>query len=118
MRQLILDKIKRHWDDKLAFLLERELDGVDQMNDLDLLEFYDELRDMGFGRSESALLKDNERMKEELRRLYGVDRPFICGYAGEDGADNMKEFVLVCPSYGADGFAMYKKHKDYSAPGY
>jgi len=33
-------------------------------------------------------------------------------------ADGMNEYILVCPMYGADGFAMYKKHKDYSAPGY
>jgi hypothetical protein len=62
--------------------------------------------------------KENERMKEELKRLYGIERPFICGEAGAKGADDMSEFILVCPSYGADGFAMYKKHKDYSAPGY
>jgi hypothetical protein len=62
--------------------------------------------------------KEIERMTEELRRLYGVERPFICGEAGEVGADGFKEYLLVCPSYGADGFAMYKKHKDYSAPGY
>jgi hypothetical protein len=64
------------------------------------------------------LRKENARLVEELRRLYGVDRPFICGWAGEPGVDGMKEFVLVCPAYGADGFALYKKHKNYSAPGY
>lgn len=64
------------------------------------------------------LRKENARLVEELKRLYGVDRPFICGTAGKLGADNMSEFVLVCPAYGADGFAMYKKHKDYSAPEY
>ena len=64
------------------------------------------------------LLQENERLREELKRLYGVDRPFICGTAGTAGADGMNEFILVCPMYGADGFALYKKHKDYSAPGY
>jgi hypothetical protein len=64
------------------------------------------------------LRSENARLVEELKRLYGVDRPFICGWAGEEGSDKMKEFVLVCPAYGADGFALYKKHKDYSAPGY
>jgi hypothetical protein len=66
----------------------------------------------------AAIKEENERLKEELRRLYGVDRPFICGVAGKVGDDGMKEFVLVAPSYGADGFALYKKHKDYSAPEY
>jgi len=64
------------------------------------------------------LKQENARLVEELKRLYGVDRPFICGTAGQEGADGMKEYVLVCPAYGADGFALYKKHKDYSAPGY
>jgi hypothetical protein len=64
------------------------------------------------------LRKENARLVEELKRLYGVDRPFICGTIGTVGQDGMNEFVLVCPAYGADGFAMYKKHKDYSAPGY
>jgi hypothetical protein len=64
------------------------------------------------------LKKENARLVEELKRLYGVDRPFICGTVGEVGTDGMNEYILVCPAYGADGFAMYKKHKDYSAPGY
>jgi len=64
------------------------------------------------------LRKENARLVEELKRLYGVDRPFICGTAGNKGEDGMPEYVLVCPAYGADGMAMYKKFKDYSAPGY
>ena len=68
---------------------------------------------------ELALLKkENARLVEELKRLYGVERPFICGTAGKVCDDGMAEYILVCPAYGADGFAMYKKHKDYSAPGY
>jgi len=64
------------------------------------------------------LHKENARLLEELKRLYGVDRPFICGTAGGKGEDSMPEYVLVCPAYGADGMAMYKKFKDYSAPEY
>jgi hypothetical protein len=64
------------------------------------------------------LRTENARLVEELKRLYGVERPFICGVAGTVGGDGMNEYILVCPMYGADGFAMYKKHKDYSAPGY
>jgi len=64
------------------------------------------------------LRKENARLVEELKRLYGVERPFICGEVGARGDDGMSEFVLVCPSYGADGFALYKKFKDYSVPGY
>jgi len=65
-----------------------------------------------------TVVAENNRLKEELKRLYGVERPFICGTAGDVGEDGMAEYILVCPAYGADGFAMYKKHKDYSAPGY
>jgi hypothetical protein len=64
------------------------------------------------------LREENVRLVEELKRLYGVERPFICGTAGDKGEDGMSEYILVCPAYGADGFAMYKKHKDYSAPEY
>jgi len=64
------------------------------------------------------LKKENARLVEELKRLYGVERPFICGVAGIVDADGLNEYILVCPMYGADGFAMYKKHKDYSAPEY
>jgi hypothetical protein len=64
------------------------------------------------------LRTENARLVEELKRLYGVERPFICGVAGTVCSDGMNEYILVCPMYGADGFAMYKKHKDYSAPGY
>jgi len=66
-----------------------------------------------------SIIDENNRLKEELRRLYGVERPFICGNAGPvDEADNMPTHILVCPAYGADGFALYKKIKPYSAPGY
>ena len=64
------------------------------------------------------LKKENARLVEELKRLYGVDRPFICGVTGNLGIDGLAEYILVCPMYGADGFALYKKHKDYSAPEY
>ena len=43
---------------------------------------------------------------------------FICGEAGEKDSMGLPEYISVCPTYGADGMAMYKKHKDYSAPGY
>lgn len=69
-------------------------------------------------KEDEALIKDNERMKEELKRLYGVERPFICGDMGDTGVDGMREYYLICPAYGADGAAIYKKHKDYSAPEY
>ena len=43
---------------------------------------------------------------------------FICGEGGEKDPMGLPEFISVCPSYGLDGFAYYKKHKEYSAPGW
>ena len=40
------------------------------------------------------LRKENARLLEELKRLYGVDRPFICGRAGERQQDNLYEYIL------------------------
>jgi hypothetical protein len=41
---------------------------------------------------------------------------FICGEGGEKDDMGLPEFISVCPAHGLDGFAYYKKHKDYSAP--
>lgn len=41
---------------------------------------------------------------------------FICGEAGEKDHLGLPESILVCPTYGLDGMAMYTKTKDYSAP--
>jgi len=90
-----------------------------QFEDEDLLEFFLNTFDLKSPvKSDSELIKENERMREELRKLFGVERPFVCGTAGGTGADGMADYVLVCPAYGADGSAMYKKYKDYSAPEY
>jgi hypothetical protein len=90
-----------------------------QLEDEDLLEFFLNTFDLKSPvKNDSELIKENERMREELRKLFGVERPFICGVAGGVGADGMADYVLVCPAYGADGAAMYKKYKDYSAPEY
>ena len=41
---------------------------------------------------------------------------FICGEGGGKDDMGLPEFISVCPTYGLDGMAMYKKHRDYSAP--
>lgn len=93
-----------------------------KLEDEDLLEFFLSTFDLTaptiVTKSDAELVKENDRMREELRKLFGVERPFICGTAGGKGADGMSDYVLVCPMYGADGAAMYKKYKDYSAPEY
>lgn len=41
---------------------------------------------------------------------------FVCGESGEKDSMGLPEFISVCPAFGLDGAAMYKKHKEYSAP--
>ena len=43
---------------------------------------------------------------------------FICGEGGNKDTMGLPEKILVCPAYGLDGFAVYTKTADYSAPGY
>lgn len=43
---------------------------------------------------------------------------FICGEGGKKDQMGLPEFISVCPAYGLDGFAMYKKQRPKSAPGY
>ena len=43
---------------------------------------------------------------------------FICGEAGEKDALGLPDAIFICPSYGSDGMAIYKKAKEYSAPEY
>ena len=93
-----------------------------EMSDDDMFEYFCQMFSLQEPivqiKEDSALIKDNERMKEELKRLYGVERPFICGDMGDTDKHGMREFYLICPMYGADGAAIYKKYKEYSAPEY
>lgn len=43
---------------------------------------------------------------------------FICGHGGTKDVTGLPEMVMICPSLGSDGFAIYTKTSDYSAPGY
>lgn len=43
---------------------------------------------------------------------------FICGEAGEKDSMGLPDGILVCPAAGLDGFAYYKKAKDYTSPGW
>jgi len=56
-----------------------------------------------------TILKHNKA--EQLEGVY-----FICGEGGEKDAMGLPESIQVCPAFGLDGFAMYKKHTEYSAP--
>ena len=43
-------------------------------------------------------------------------RYFICGEAGEKDSFGVPTHILICPEYGADGFYVFRKEKEYSAP--
>lgn len=64
---------------------------------------------------------ENEKMKRYIQNMYydkSSSIPFICGEAGDKGKDNMPEYLFICPGYGQAGYAVYKKERDYSEPGY
>lgn len=65
-----------------------------------------------------ALLEKTETIlrHSSAEKLHGVY--FICGEGGDKDDMGLPDFISVCPAYGLDGMAMYKKHTDYSAPGY
>ncbi len=66
----------------------------------------------------TELQAENTKLRELLRKLSGRGAPFICGASEEKGPDGLPNTIMVCPSYGLDGFAIYRKSSDYSAPSY
>ena len=68
----------------------------------------------------TSLESENEKLKNILRKAFPEKSGhfFICGEAGEKDSMGLPEKIMVCPAYGLDGFASYKKDRDYSAPGW
>lgn len=48
----------------------------------------------------------------------GINTPFICGGTEDKDIMGLPSRITVCPSYGLDGFAVYAKTTEYSAPGW
>jgi len=44
--------------------------------------------------------------------------PFICGTVGEKDEVGLHDGYLICPALGLDGYALYKKTGEYTAPGW
>ena len=67
---------------------------------------------------ELAQLRRVHKMVRHLSadKLDGVY--FICGEGGEKDDMGLPEKIMVCPAYGLDGFAIYTKTSNYSAPDY
>lgn len=67
-----------------------------------------------------TLEEENAKLKKILSHLL-ADRTgvyFVCGEAGDKDTMGLPKRIYVCPSYGLDGFAVYEKVSEYSAPGY
>ena len=58
------------------------------------------------------------RLEDLIKKYKGINNPFICGSGPEKGDDGLPNMIFVAPAIGADGFAIYQKVKDYSAPSY
>ena len=76
-------------------------------------EVYNKFRQMEI---ELTRLKRFETMFKHIKADKLQDVLFISGHAGEKDEMGLPEYLSVCPAYGLDGEAIYKKHKDYSAP--
>jgi hypothetical protein len=70
------------------------------------------------------LLEQANKVYEKLHKKLMHEYPeksgsyFICGEAGEKDDWGIPSHLMICPQYGADGFYVYKKEKDYSSPGW
>lgn len=76
-----------------------------------------ELADIQISDSTRRLIEAAFRMIEGLD-LELLGGPFICGEGGTKDKQGLPEYVMVCPQYGAAGSCFYKKHSEYSEPGY
>ena len=76
----------------------------------------------------AALQAENARLSELIAKFRTIvihasaekreDIYFICGQMGPMDEMRLPAKILVCPAFGLDGFAVYSKTQDYSAPGY
>jgi len=66
------------------------------------------------------LESENEKLKNILRNAFPEKSGhfFICGEAGEKDTSGLPDKVFICPTYGLDGFQVYKKDGKYSTPGW
>ncbi len=67
-----------------------------------------------------TLEEENAKLKKILSHLLSERTGvyFICGEAGDKDTLGLPDRIFVCPTYGADGFAVYEKTGKYTAPEY
>jgi len=68
----------------------------------------------------SRLQDENKKLKSIIQHAVAERTGlfFICGEIGEKDNVGLPEKIMVCPSFGLDGFAIYTKSTSYSAPSY
>ena len=72
-------------------------------------------------KEEIAILRDKVQKYERILSKLVPDVSgdfFICGNSEERDEMGLPTKLLICPSWGSDGFAIYTKTTDYSAPEY
>ena len=77
----------------------------------DMMDYYEEVLLL-----RKKVEKYETILKHAMSEKTGVF--FICGEAGEKDRVGLPEYISVCPAYGVDGSAFYKKHTEYTAPGW
>jgi len=74
--------------------------------------------------AENTRLQETVALYQRLHNKLMHEKPeksgryFICGEIGEKDSLGLPDKILVCPTYGLDGFQLYKKDGHYSAPGW
>ena len=53
MRELVLQRISKHWDDSLVEIFDIEYNDISTLSDNDLLDLYDRVFELGFDNSSS-----------------------------------------------------------------
>lgn len=66
------------------------------------------------------LRAENEKLKTIIKHAVAERTGvyFICGGSEPLDQHGLPHTLLICPAYGLDGFAIYTKTSDYSAPSY
>lgn len=70
----------------------------------------------------AKIIIDQQRLIDRFRTIVAhstAERTgvyFICGDSEEKDQNGLPKTILVCPSFGLDGFAVYTQTKPYSEP--
>lgn len=99
--------------------------------EIDYRKRYEELVDaMGYQVDKFDEPEEHEKLVNvakfllKVKTAFMTSRPedsgalFITGVSGDKDEMGLPDYVSICPTYGLDGFATYKKNSDYTSPDY